>query len=64
MRIVFDEEVCARHGQCVGAAPELFKFADDGSLVVIIPNPSDELIEAAQDAVDLCPTQALSLVED
>ncbi len=64
MRIVLDEEVCARHGQCVGAAPELFKFADDGSLVVINPNPPDDLIEAAQDAVDLCPTQALSLVED
>jgi ferredoxin len=47
----------------VGAAPELFKFADDGSLMVIKPNPPEELREAAQDAVDICPVQALSIVE-
>jgi len=64
MRIVHDKELCANHGQCVGAAPELFKFADDGSLLVIDPNPPEELREAAQDAVDICPVQALSIVED
>lgn len=64
MRIVHDKELCANHGQCVGAAPELFKFADDGSLIVIDPNPPEELREAAQDAVDICPVQALSIVED
>ncbi|MDH3622969.1 MAG: ferredoxin [Myxococcales bacterium] len=64
MRIVHDKEVCANHGQCVGAAPELFKFADDGSLIVIDPNPPEELREAAQDAVDVCPVLALAIVED
>ena len=64
MRIVHDKELCANHGQCVGAAPELFKFGDDGSLVVINPNPPEELREAAVDAVDICPVQALAIVED
>jgi ferredoxin len=64
MRIVHDEGLCAAHGQCVGVAPELFKFAPDGSLVVIDPNPSEDLREAAQDAVDICPVQALSIVDD
>jgi ferredoxin len=64
MRIVHDKERCAGHGQCVGVAPELFKFAPDGSLVVIDPNPPEALREAAQDAVDVCPVQALSIVED
>lgn len=64
MRIVHDKELCANHGQCVGAAPELFKFADDGSLVIIDPNPPEALREAAEDAVDICPVQALSIVED
>ena len=63
MRIVHDKELCSNHGQCVGAAPELFKFADDGSLIVIEPNPPEELREAARDAVDICPVQALSIVE-
>jgi ferredoxin len=64
MRIVHDKERCAAHGQCVGVAPELFKFADDGSLVVIDPHPPEQLREAAQDAVDICPKRALSIVED
>jgi len=64
MRIVHDKELCANHGQCVGAAPELFKFAENGSLIVIDPNPPEELREAAQDAVDVCPVQALAIVED
>ena len=57
-------KVSSAHGQCVGVAPELFKFAPDGSLVVIDPNPPEDLREAAQDAVDICPVQALSIVDD
>jgi len=64
MRIVHDKARCAGHGQCVGVAPELFKFAPDGSLVVIDPNPPEELREAAQDAVDVCPVRALSIADD
>lgn len=64
MRIVHDKERCAGHGQCVGVAPELFEFAPDGSLVVLDPNPPEELREAAQDAVDICPVQALSIADD
>ncbi len=64
MRIVHDKERCAGHGQCVGVAPELFEFAPDGSLVVLDPNPPESLREAAQDAVDVCPVQALSIAED
>ena len=61
---MYDPEACSGYGQCVGAAPELFRFAADGSLILLNPNPGEELREMAQDAVDLCPTHALSLVED
>lgn len=64
MKIVHDKELCALHGQCVGAAPELFEFAPDGSLAIINPNPPEELREAVEDAVAVCPVQALSIVED
>ena len=64
VRIVHDKDLCAAHGQCVGVAPELFKFAPDGSLLVIDPTPPEELREAAQDAVDICPVQALSIVDE
>ncbi|MGB8224378.1 MAG: ferredoxin [Polyangiales bacterium] len=64
MRIVHDKNLCAAHGQCVGVAPELFKFSSDGFLIVIDPSPPEELREAAQDAVDVCPVRALSIVDD
>jgi len=64
MRIVHDKERCAGHGQCVGVAPELFEFAPDGSLVVLDANPPEDLREAAQDAVDVCPVRALSIADD
>ena len=32
MRITVDREICDLHGQCVFAAPELFRFRDDGEL--------------------------------
>jgi ferredoxin len=61
MKIVLDRARCKQHGQCRGAAPELFDFAADGSLIVLNENPPEELREAAQDAVDVCPEQAISI---
>ena len=61
MKIVYDKEKCKLHAQCRGAAPELFDFAADGSLVILDPNPPEELREALQDAVDACPEQAISI---
>ena len=61
MRIVYDKDKCKLHAQCRGAAPELFSFAEDGSLVILDENPPEELREALQDAVDVCPRQALAI---
>lgn len=61
MKIVYDKEKCKLHAQCRGAAPELFDFAPDGSLVILDPTPPEELREALQDAVDACPEQAISI---
>ena len=62
MKIVFDADACACHGQCVSAAPELFAFDDAGNLKVLIVEPPPELYDAAEDAADLCPVQAIQLV--
>ena len=62
MKIVFNADACACHGQCVSAAPELFAFDDDGNLKVLIDEPPPELYEAAEDAADMCPVQAIELI--
>jgi len=61
VKIVFDRAKCKQHAQCRGAAPELFSFAEDGSLVVIDDNPPEDLREALQDAIDACPQRAISM---
>ncbi len=63
MKIIFDREKCKLHAQCRGAAPELFSFAPNGSLVILDENPPEELREALQDAVDACPEGAISIGE-
>ena len=62
MKIVHDPKACASHGQCVSAAPELFAFDDNGNLKVLIEEPPEDLWEAAEDAADVCPVQAITLV--
>ncbi|MFW3169571.1 ferredoxin [Geodermatophilus sp. CPCC 206100] len=59
-RISVDPDVCELHGQCVLAAPELFWFDDDGNLQHREEAGADSLA-AAQDAVFLCPTQAITV---
>jgi ferredoxin len=63
MKIIFEREKCKLHAQCRGAAPELFSFAPNGSLVILDENPPEELREALQDAVDACPERAISIGE-
>jgi ferredoxin len=63
MKILYDKDKCKLHAQCRGAAPELFSFAKDGSLVILDENPPEELREALQDAVDACPDLAISIGE-
>ncbi|HUR75658.1 MAG TPA: ferredoxin [Sporichthya sp.] len=64
MKIVVDYVKCTGLGMCEAEAPDLFEVQDDGSLLVINESPSADQLAAAQAAVDSCPTEALSLVED
>ena len=62
MRITVDREICDLHGQCVFAAPELFRFRDDGELEHE-EEAGEELVAAARRAASLCPTSAIELEE-
>lgn len=64
MRIVVDYDQCESNALCVGAAPEVFDLDDDDQLHILIERPSSELREKVEEAVRLCPKQAISIVED
>ncbi|GAA1719231.1 ferredoxin [Fodinicola feengrottensis] len=62
MRIVADRERCIGAGQCVRVAPELFdQDESEGIVVVLRENPPPELAEAATEAAQLCPSQAIAI---
>jgi ferredoxin len=63
MKVVVDFGQCDSHGLCIEAAPEVFKFADDGALVIINDTPDESLRAKVDKAVRECPTGAIT-VED
>lgn len=62
MKIVVDMDLCADHGQCVYAAPEVFQLDSAGKLVY--KTEADESMrDLVEEAADVCPMQAIT-VED
>ena len=62
-RIEVDRERCVGSGTCEMLAPDLFEVGHDGIVAVMRPEPDGADVDAAEDAVRACPTQALSLVD-
>ncbi|WP_238007067.1 FAD-dependent oxidoreductase [Dactylosporangium sp. AC04546] len=60
MRLVVDSTRCQGYGQCVFAAPEVFRMPGDEALLYE-PNPSDEQREKVLRAAAACPTRAIVL---
>jgi ferredoxin len=63
MKITYVKDTCNRYGICVEEAPEVFSFAEDGSLVIDNAEPPPELHEKVRDACMLCPTQSIQIEE-
>lgn len=64
MRIVVDYDRCESNGVCMGIAPEIFEVRDDDFMYVLDERPPDKLRDRVMQAVNSCPTQALSVVEN
>ncbi|MEV0700459.1 (4Fe-4S)-binding protein [Saccharopolyspora sp. NPDC050389] len=68
MRIEADLDRCVGAGQCVLTEPALFDQNDEDGRVVLLAAKVDDgdadLVAAAREAVHICPSGALSLVDD
>jgi ferredoxin len=62
VRVEVDREACRTHGQCTIAAPEVFSFDAAGELVYVA-EPDEGLRVVAEDAMDACPEQAITLLD-
>ena len=64
MRVTVDLSRCQGYANCVSTAPEIFDLDDDsGQAVVLTPEVGTDQLDAARQAVDMCPAQAISLVD-
>jgi ferredoxin len=61
MRVVVDFDVCQSNAICMELSPGVFEVRDDGFLYVLQEEPGEELRGKVEEAVRLCPTQAITL---
>ncbi len=62
-RVEVDRERCASTGGCEAVAPDVFEIGADGELVILQPEPPEELMPDVRQAIAACPTRALRLVD-
>jgi ferredoxin len=61
VRVVCDFDLCESNAICMGIAPEVFEVRDDDFLYVLQEEPPDSLRSQCEEAVRICPKQAISL---
>jgi ferredoxin len=62
MSVRVDRDRCVGAGNCVRTLPDVFDQDDDDGLVVLLrPEPADSDRGPVQEAVDLCPSGAITL---
>jgi ferredoxin len=65
MRIVTDTGRCVGAGQCALTEPAVFDQSDeDGTVVLLTDHAEGETLDRVREAVELCPSQALSIKEE
>ena len=63
MKVTADRDVCIQAGNCVMVADNLFDQDDDGIVVVLVDEIPDGEEDKAREAVKLCPSQALKILD-
>lgn len=64
MRIKADSGLCVGAGQCVLTEPAVFDQDDDGLVALLTDHPDDQTAAQARHAVTLCPSRALSILQE
>jgi ferredoxin len=64
MKIVVDYDLCESNAICMDVCPECFRVEDDDTLTILVERPPERLRGKVEEAVRLCPRQAISIAED
>jgi ferredoxin len=60
VRVTVDTDLCEQHGECVAAAPDVFRFDDDGNLRWL-EHPPPSLEGDAAYGSTVCPVMAITV---
>ena len=64
MKVVVDYDLCEANALCMDCCPEVFRVEEDDTLTVLIEdNIPDDLRAKVEEAVRLCPRQAIATQE-
>jgi ferredoxin len=64
MKVAVDRAKCLGQGVCEAKASDIFGIGDDAVVVIFAENVAPDRLATVRAAVEGCPNQALSLVED
>ena len=65
MKVAADLDLCQAHQMCQFEAPTVFGLTDDEEKVVVLdPNPPEDLRAEVTAAIKYCPAMALSLEDE
>jgi ferredoxin len=64
VKVAVDFNKCTGLGICESLAPEFFEVNDEGELVLLKKDITDQELRGVEEAVAGCPTEALRLVRD
>ncbi|MGV0641897.1 ferredoxin [Mycolicibacterium sp. XJ2546] len=62
-RVEVDLDLCQGHAMCELEAPDVFAVPKRGKVEILDSEPPDDARAQVEEAVLLCPTQALSIRE-
>ena len=61
MRAFVDRDSCIGCEACVGICPEVFSMDDEGISVAIDGELATDLAESAEEAMECCPVEAITV---
>jgi ferredoxin len=64
MHVTANNDTCAVGSLCVYRAPGIFDQDDEGHVLVLQPNPPEDMHEAVRWAARSCPTRSIHVNED
>lgn len=61
MKVSVDFAKCTGLGICESMAPDIFEVDDDGKLLLLKDDVTDDELQSVEEAVAGCPTEALRI---